>query len=129
LTDAPATPRRRGRPLTAASLRDAMLESPQVDACAADDECVTAAAADVADGAAADEHAPQLAPARADAPQSAPQPLSGSRFDTALLPAATPALRQLAAVGAAAQRSRAPQSRDEVLVGSWVRHGRTLDTY
>jgi hypothetical protein len=100
-----------------------MLESPQVDACADDDECVAAA------DAAADEHAPQRAPARADAPHSAPQPTSGSRFDTALLPAATPALRQLAAVGATAQRRDAAAQSREVLVGAWVRRGRTLDSY
>ncbi len=108
--------------MTATSLHAAMLESPQVDACAADECSSPPDAGD--DGAPPPQQ--QLVPARvaasaSEAPHSAPLPHSGSRFEAALL-LPSPALRQLAAVGArGASAMAAGGAADEIFVGSWVR--------
>ncbi len=103
-----------------------MLESPQVDAAAGDSHGTARAKQE-----SAPEAAPlQRQPARAgsgDAGRSPPE----SRFDLALLPPmATPALRQLAAVGAqrrGATAIAASAAAEEVWVGSWRRPRNKMD--
>lgn len=109
----------RGTPLSAATLRDAITVSPQVDACAAPvGGAVALAAAAAASGRGATGEGDDAAHAA-----------HGGRFEAALLPfgsqpaAASRAVRQLAAVGARRGTVVAASGKhdDQVLVGSWRR--------